>query len=111
MDSTLAQDRELVESHEADHVAARVPGVRPARSRRERLAGYASIRTRWPTTSIESTRPLRSASSMAGQQPWSPFGCGKKIQQNPDLAQTVADAVDTWIRDEWPLNTHIFRRF
>ena len=104
---TLAEDRELVETHEADHEAGRAftfvlldPDekeslgclyLNPLADYLDRVDAPFAVRERYGRAAAMVTFWLR------------------QDIENPDLAQTVADAVDTWIRDEWPLNTHIFR--
>lgn len=104
---TLDEDRELVETHQADHEAGRAftfvvldPEqkeslgclyVNPLSDYLDRVDAAPAIRERYRQAAAMVTFWLR------------------QDLENSGLAQTLVDALDSWIREDWPLNTHIFR--
>lgn len=104
---TLAKDRELVEKHEADHKAGRAFTFVLLDPNEEESLGCLYL------------NPLADYLDRVGAQPVIRESYGpasamvtfwlRQDLESADRARTVAEAVDGWIRDEWPLDAHVFR--
>lgn len=104
---TLSDDLELVANHQADHVSRRAfafallaPGrtealgcvyLNPLREYLRRVQADSQLIDAVPPASAMVTFWLR------------------QDQQDTGLAEAVVEAVDDWLRNDWPLAMHLFR--
>ena len=104
---TLADDLEMIATHQADHAARRAftfvllaPSrvealgclyLNPLRDYLRRVQADPQVVEAFPPSSAMVTFWLR------------------QDQQGTGLAQVVAEAVDDWLSNDWPFATHLFR--
>ena len=103
---TLDEDRELVDTHEADHKTGRAfTFVLLDPDEKEALGCLYLNPLAEYLDRVDAPSPVR---ERYGRAAMVTFWLRQDLEST-DLPQTIASTVDTWLRDDWPLDGHIFR--